>query len=131
LIRKVDACGESAFGRDRRNAFLHDLLRIGLPRVDDVVDLFAAAEFRMRLDSFSAGRYPNLAARIASTRQVVEIEAKDAELTHLVGDIFAGVSYRSVRTYEYLVGFVFVGSGMFIERHHPTAGVLGLALKTH
>ena len=62
----MNACRESAFGRDRRNAFFHDLLRVRLPRIDDVVYLFPAAKLWMCCGAFFCGRDPNFAAGIVT-----------------------------------------------------------------
>src|SRR5439155_5432150 len=77
----------------------------------------------------SGGRDPNfLAVWVLVKLSIIEIEAEDTELPHLIGDVFAGVGHSSVRPDEDLVVLVLIGTGMLFERHHPAAFVIAFAL---
>src|SRR5947207_154704 len=84
------------------DAFLHDLLRIRLPRINHVVNNRSATKIwtrhlRLRLGVRISRRHPSrMTIRIRSKRFVIEIEAELTQLPKLIGDIFSGVSHRSV-----------------------------------
>lgn len=124
LVSKMHARLFTTLRRDRCNAFFDDLLRIRLTRVDDVIYRLATAEMGVLFVVRVGGRDPKLLAVGVGVKQfVVEIKAQDAEFPHLIGDVFARVSDRSVRADEDLVGFVVFVAGVLLERHHPATGL--------
>ncbi len=73
----------------------HVGLRIGLARVDHVVDGRGAAEVRMGLLALD-GRDPALVIGILEERLVTEVAAEQAELPKVVGDVFADIGDGAV-----------------------------------
>ena len=129
----MNACTLAFFGNDCGNAFFYDILRIRLARIDDVINRFAAAEFRTRLLvlRFKCRRDPNFLTVFVNMEELVkEIHAQNSKLPHLIGDVLAGVSHGSVRTHQDLIGFVFVVAGMRFKRHYPATGVLAFGFQT-
>ena len=99
----MDARVFSDFRHYSGNTARDDLLRIGLPRVDHVINFYAAAEVRVIEPGFSLS-YPEIViVRIFSKDVEVEIESELAELPQLIRDVFAGVRYSSVRANNDLV----------------------------
>src|SRR5439155_7658232 len=106
----------------------HDLLRIRLARVDDVINGGAAAKMRMhaiRSVKGLIGRgYPDRVTVSIDTKWLEEkIEAQVAQFPKLIGNVFARVGDGAVRTDNYLVGFVLVGPGVGLKRHYPTTAI--------
>ncbi len=72
-----------------------DLLKIGLPGVDDIVDLAGLSE----AGDGRAGdvrRYPEGPVAVDSEWLIIEIPAEEAEFPELVGDVLPDVGDRSV-----------------------------------
>ena len=65
-------------------------LRIGLARVNDVVDGLRAAKVRM-LGGTVYRREPALAVGVGEEGEIAEVLAKEAELPEVIGDVFADV----------------------------------------
>ena len=87
----------------------HVGLRIGLPRVDHVVDGLRAAEVRMVLLALFR-RDPALVIGIGEERLVAEVAAQQAKLPQVIGDVFADIGDGAVGAHDHLgvfVGFAF------------------------
>ncbi len=91
----------------------HGVLRIGLTRVNDVVNRGDVAEVRM-IRLAVLGRNPDLViVGIAVELAVAEVQAQQTELPKMISNVFADVTDRSVRTHDDLG--VFVGAGIFFR----------------
>ena len=88
----------------------HRVLRIALPRVDDVVDRRHAAEVRM-VGLAVLGRDPHLVAvGIAVEAAIAEVASQQPELPEVIRDVLADVADRAVGAHDDLR--VFVGAGL-------------------
>src|SRR5687767_12185035 len=100
------------------NSARHDLLWIRLPRINHVINLNAAAEIwphdlgRDIRVWLSRGNPGDMTVSIKSERLVVKIKPKLTQLPQLIGDVFAGVSYCSIRAHNNLVRLMFISAGM-------------------
>ena len=150
LVREVDRVVGGLGVAEDADSFLDHLLRVGLPHVDDVVDLAAAAEratghglgeigdrahqhFRAFSIAHREGR-----GRLAPPGEgaVAEVVAgavrirEQPQLPQLVGDVLAGVGNGAVGTHKDLVRIVHIrelrarGQG-----HYPAALVLAVFLE--
>ena len=84
------AVAEAAQGFDDR------VLRLRLAGIDDVVDLRDVAEVRMILLAVRRGNPAVVAVRIAVELAISEVAPQQAELPHVVGDVFADVADGAV-----------------------------------
>src|SRR5689334_10464029 len=114
----------SQLRNNRRDAAPHNLLGIRLSRVDHIVDNCATAKIWPRHFGLSVrinsgrGHPGSMTVRVGSKRFVIEIKSQMTEFPELISDVFAGVGYGAVRANNDLVGLVFVGSSVRLERHH-------------
>src|SRR6266481_7799908 len=87
---------------DCSDTLSHNFLRIGLTRIDHVVDDLATAEIgtrnlRLSFRIWLGRRYPRcLAVVMRAERFVIEIEPKLSQLPKLIGDVLAGISHGAV-----------------------------------
>jgi hypothetical protein len=73
------------------------VLRLGLARIDDVVDFSDVAEVRMILLALVIGGDPAVVLiGIAVELAIAEIASEQAELPHVIGDVFADVADGAV-----------------------------------
>ena len=100
LVTEVDARIFADLRNHCGDAARHDLLRIRLSRIDDVIDSHAAAEVadvQCLAASGSVCSDPeNMTVVVVSKDLVVEIQTELAEFPELIGDVFAGVGDGAV-----------------------------------
>jgi hypothetical protein len=145
LVGEVDRAVGPVGEPGAPDRFLDDLLRVGLPHVDDVDDGVAApvAALRLRVGPLRVVARPAERGhavggdelRVAERRDVrrhlvLEVDPEEAELPELVGDVLAGVGDGAVRADEDLVGVLHPLEVLrSLELHDPAAGVLPVALE--
>ncbi len=132
---------------EHAQSFAHDLLRVGLADVDDVVHARRAAEGRRRRIPALVGGPPDRVrahgrrdlvgsdgarAPVGSEALVVEVRPEEAELPELIRDVLRRVGHGAVRAHEDLVGLLHAGELFGAgEAQHPAAGLLSLRLQDH
>ena len=112
----------------------HVVLRIGLARVDDVIDGIRVSEMRQsgcRLVVVLGGDPAAIAVGIDMEQVIAEVEAKLVELPQVIRDVFADVADGAIGAHNHLGFFI----GIFAVRtcgscatHHPAAGILAFCL---
>ena len=119
-------------GRDCRHAAPHNILRIGLPRVNHIVNGCTLAEMRQHvftwLACFDGLRFTgcdpgDVAVFITAKRFVMKIQIELAEFPELISNVLACVGHSSVRADDNLVRFMLVSPRVRFKRHHPAAFV--------
>ncbi len=122
----------------------HDLLRIGLARIDHVEDFVRVAESgRVRIVAFAGGDPGLVAVGMLVETVIVKIALEQAEFPEMMRDVFADVGDRAVRAHDNF-GFGFfrrffgrIAGGRFRafrgllrtsllvgrQLHHPAAGI--------
>src|SRR5262245_36071705 len=103
-------------------SLLHDVLKVRLSDVDDVVDSMAVSEGRHILASRRRARDPYVLFFVEQL--VVKILIEQADLPKLISDILADIRYCAVRSNNDFVVFVPLG----IEAHDPATCVLAFLL---
>ena len=100
----------------------YDILQIGLPDIDHVVDGLAAAKCRMIRPAAAGSCHPDVL--FFSERVIFEVLIEEAELPELVRNVFTDISHSPIGTDNDLVLVVAIG----FETHDPTALVLSFGL---
>ena len=106
-------------------------LRIGLARVNDVVNGLRTAE--VRVDCFTLlRRNPTGVVGVLKKRQIAEVAAKQSKLPQVISDVLAYVGHSSVGANDHLG--VFVGRALFDDLcvgpgHYPAAFVLAFGFE--
>src|ERR1019366_1984030 len=113
LVREVCVVRGLLRITEQPEGFDHGVLRIGLTRVNDVVNRRNAAEVRM-IALAVLGRNPHLPPLgIAVEFAITEVQAQQAELPKMIGNVLANVADFAVGTHDDLR--VFVGAGLFLR----------------
>src|SRR5260370_7668529 len=109
---------------------LHDVvLRICLPRINDIVDGAHPAEVRVLGFTLLSGNPHLVTVRILEKLSVSKIFSQKAKLPQVISNVFAYVSHSPIGADNHLlILFVIVGSSRSgAALHDPTTFVLALA----
>src|SRR5574342_120829 len=85
---------------------LEQLLQIGLPHVDDVVDVRRAAEWRMLAHPVLTDRGPERSVSTIRKHPVLEVAPEQPELPELIRDVLADIGDHAIRTDDDLLPLV-------------------------
>src|SRR6185295_3560488 len=99
-----------------------DVLKIGLPDVDDVVHALSMPKLRVGIHAGTGCRDPD--AGIFESA-VVEVLLEESQFPKLVCDVFADICYGPVGSHDDLVIVV----AFRVDSHDPAAAVLSFGLK--
>src|SRR6187455_2524705 len=111
------------FVSQSQQSLADDILKIGLPHIDYVVDGLAMTKGRMNRFTRSRGGHPDIVPVIQMP--VVKVLVQQAQLPELVGNILSHIGHSPVGSNDDLVVVISLG----IDPHYPAAFVLALILK--
>src|SRR5215469_8404109 len=119
----MDRSSRLFFVSESDQALNDDVLQIGLPDINYVIDGVAAAKIRVIASAAGGHRGPDVARFIEHF--ILEVLIEKSDFPQLVGDVFSDIRNRAVRSDNNFVVFV----SFSLEAHHPAAGILSLVLE--
>src|SRR5208283_2380383 len=130
FVRKMDRVVRFFRVSQSAHAFGDDILQIGLPRINYIIDGRRTTKMRRPCLSCSSSRRPQfMPSRRVWPAAIMKIFAEQTKFPELISDIFSDIRYRAIRTHDNFRLILFVGffasrRAPMIPRHDPAAGRL-------